>query len=311
MWKDVEVKSSFVEHLEHYMIKVRHRVSTASGASYENRHLPGFFIIDQQPHLMLCTNSTASRRALACSQQIQQWIGMYPPCSSSSASSFGACVSHGTADFISVQRLLDAAGIDLDEPLSGGISRRWWGTLLKLTIDYSNALPKNTWHTWPPQLFRPAYTYTVSKLEDFSWQSTITSTGLNSRTLTREAGIHLRTEVIGSMAEANALFAARRLASFAVIYELAALVFIRVAMLVYSQLRHYRHAHDMYVLSRYEHTADEEDARNVGNGRDMLRLNQIRNERRASAMVRARDMVMVGGENDNLHLRKASGYSSH
>mmetsp|Transcript_20594 Transcript_20594/g.57262 ORF Transcript_20594/g.57262 Transcript_20594/m.57262 type:complete len:511 (+) Transcript_20594:47-1579(+) len=282
LWKDVGIKSSFVENLGHYMVKIRHAVDTRSHSFHSNADSSGFLLVDGVPNLIWCTNK--SSQAQACMEN-EEWRKIYPRCSDRSTESRGACVSTGFADYVTIQKLLDIAGVGLDEPLTEGIPRRWWGTVLKLTIEYSNASPEDAWRVWPPRLLQPKYTYTVKKVSDFTWDSIVESTSPNTRNLTRKAGIDLQVEVIGSMAEWDPLVAARRMASYAVIYEIAAVVFIRIATMVYARCEIYRHAHDIYSVSRFEETVDEEDARGVKSGLDLLHLNRQRNEERAHSLM--------------------------
>eukprot|EP00931_Biecheleriopsis_adriatica_P060666 TRINITY_DN36442_c0_g1_i1.p1 TRINITY_DN36442_c0_g1~~TRINITY_DN36442_c0_g1_i1.p1 ORF type:complete len:485 (+),score=57.29 TRINITY_DN36442_c0_g1_i1:59-1513(+) len=114
------------------------------------------------------------------------------------ASSNSAFYSQG-ADFISVQQLVQLAGVDLDEQVVANESYRSLGVSIDLEIEYDNM--ENFW-SWPWGR-KPKYTYRFEhapyKSEDRMAVSKIQAFSENKRLLVRYTGILLQARITGAM----------------------------------------------------------------------------------------------------------------
>ena len=85
-----------------------------------------------------------------CRQSLPHW-NTYPRCK--------GCFNRGGVDFMPLRTLLAAANISLDGMADGTrLPRRFWGSLLRVHVEYSNQ--KDLWTSFPPEL-RMRYTYII------------------------------------------------------------------------------------------------------------------------------------------------------
>eukprot|EP00440_Ansanella_granifera_P055049 gb/GFBE01059674.1/.p1 GENE.gb/GFBE01059674.1/~~gb/GFBE01059674.1/.p1 ORF type:complete len:508 (+),score=78.52 gb/GFBE01059674.1/:1-1524(+) len=256
IWKNRDFKLDYVYDAERFLLKVRHHVQTENRARFKNLEGTAFIDIGGETRVIRC--SKAKEASGACRYDVQAWKRDYPSCSREEKE----CFSTGFADFISLQTLLEAANISMDDGISGGLPRRWWGTAVELDIEYSNSNPYDFWFNWPWNTHL-TYTYTARKMGDYVWQSEVNHANGNKRTLVRHSGINLFVSVHGKLAQFNAAYFLKVFAIFSVIVNLSKQFVDSFVLFLYSHLPFFKHLPGIHRFYQYEETPHHHDIKRL------------------------------------------------
>eukprot|EP00930_Biecheleria_cincta_P098574 TRINITY_DN90231_c0_g1_i1.p1 TRINITY_DN90231_c0_g1~~TRINITY_DN90231_c0_g1_i1.p1 ORF type:complete len:518 (+),score=68.80 TRINITY_DN90231_c0_g1_i1:39-1592(+) len=258
IWENRGFKVDVADDSERFLIKLRHQVQTDDGLLFTNSEATGFLDIDGKRHVLRCTD--AKEKSGDCHYDLEAWKYDFESCDIAGE---GNCFSTGFADFISLRTLLLAANISMDDGISGGLPRRWWGTALAIDVEYSNNRPQDFWLHWPPQT-HATYTYAVRKLDDYVWESEVHYDGGRKRHLVRHSGINLVVSVQGSLHSFHAWHFIKVFAVFSIAFSLSVAFVDTAVLFLYKRSPLHRHIPIIHEYYSYEETPDHSVIKGVG-----------------------------------------------
>eukprot|EP00931_Biecheleriopsis_adriatica_P034960 TRINITY_DN20158_c0_g1_i1.p1 TRINITY_DN20158_c0_g1~~TRINITY_DN20158_c0_g1_i1.p1 ORF type:complete len:550 (+),score=85.60 TRINITY_DN20158_c0_g1_i1:33-1652(+) len=272
IWKNKDFQVDFVFDVERFFFKLRHHVQTTTGQVFKNFDGAAFMLINGSKHIVLC--DAEKEASGACTIELDSWKRDYPSCGGKSGKK--DCFSTGWADFISMDMLLEAAGISLEDGISGGLPRRWWGTAVELNIEYSNAHPGDFWFHWP-WTTHLQYTYSVTKLDDYVWGSkaeyentyvrekdiNLENVHGNARRVVRLSGLTVVVNIHGQLATFNVAHFTSLFAVFSIIFSMAVLFVDAFVLFLYKRTHFFKHLPVMHEFFQYDETPHHDHLRGV------------------------------------------------
>jgi len=258
IWKNRGFKVDLVDDVERFLVKLRHQVKKKDGSVVKNPDATGFLVIAGERHVIRCTD--AKEKSGDCFYDLETWKDSFQSCE---VAGEGNCFSTGFADFISLKTLLLAANISMDDGISGGLPRRWWGTALAVDVEYSNNVPEDFWLHWPPQT-HVTYTYSVRKLDDYVWESAVKYEGEQHRQLVRHSGINIVVSVHGNLHSFHAWHFVKVFAVFSIAFSLAVAFVDTAVLFVYKRWPGHEHIPMLHEYYSYEETPDHSVLKGAG-----------------------------------------------
>eukprot|EP00931_Biecheleriopsis_adriatica_P102935 TRINITY_DN77839_c0_g1_i1.p1 TRINITY_DN77839_c0_g1~~TRINITY_DN77839_c0_g1_i1.p1 ORF type:complete len:512 (+),score=49.34 TRINITY_DN77839_c0_g1_i1:28-1563(+) len=171
MWSVGDVTRKYVANIEDFAIRIKHSLRTKVYGEFNEADVQGFLLFqtDLEHPRIITWDHTCS--VSGCKYSTADWnrTDWYPPCSTAQYAhqiDNDTCFSSDYGDYISVQRLLDAANITLDDVVwpnaklsdvmgssapeevrdrTMNVTRRFAGVTLELDVHYTNSDPFEYW----------------------------------------------------------------------------------------------------------------------------------------------------------------------
>eukprot|EP00929_Paragymnodinium_shiwhaense_P020936 TRINITY_DN13798_c0_g1_i1.p1 TRINITY_DN13798_c0_g1~~TRINITY_DN13798_c0_g1_i1.p1 ORF type:complete len:507 (+),score=78.01 TRINITY_DN13798_c0_g1_i1:70-1521(+) len=149
-WITTDSNRSFIVGVENYLMKIRHSfLSQACDDGCGNTETQGFLHFKNESLRRIASCDLLGIQSAGCISNYRpiadEWAEI-EACGSEEAGSDNMCIGTAWGDFIAVKKLLEAAGVDLDEKSADGVTpRRASGLTLVMEIKYTNDSPIDFW----------------------------------------------------------------------------------------------------------------------------------------------------------------------
>ncbi|CAE7449946.1 unnamed protein product, partial [Symbiodinium natans] len=221
IWKNLDFNVSLV-HLSDFVVGASPEI-WEEGKRVDQASLTGFVSMPDGTRCVIPCNSSTPHGA-HCRQSLPNW-DQYPTCK--------GCFRNWGVDYMPLRTLLAAANVSLDEKTGNtSLPRRFWGSLLRVNVHYSNQ--KDLWTSLPPAL-RMSYTYTITLHRDEEWQIEIHySFDQQERRLMRHAGLRFEFTFDGTLADLNAIYLLQTLGGISVFWYVFMIIVDYLILWIYE-----------------------------------------------------------------------------